>query len=43
MARVSAQWRSLLVWWASSCPISLEGRAGSHDAESPQMFLHSRI
>lgn len=34
MARVSVQWRSLLVWWASSYPISLEGRAGSRDGES---------
>ncbi|XP_063497745.1 protein FMC1 homolog isoform X1 [Symphalangus syndactylus] len=41
MARVSAQWRSLLAWWVSSCPVSLEGRAGSHEhGEYPRM-LHS--
>lgn len=39
MARVSAQWRSLLAWWVSSCPSSMEGTAGSHKhGEIPWML-----
>ncbi|EAW83912.1 hypothetical protein HSPC268, isoform CRA_a [Homo sapiens] len=41
MARVSARWRSLLAWWVSSCPISLEGRAGSHEHGEYPWMLHS--